>query len=30
VPHDYVVVEPPFEFLCMVPNREDHIEIVGD
>ena len=20
----------PFEFLCMVPNKEDHIEIVGD
>ena len=27
-PHDYQVVEPPFEFLCMVPNRDDKISIV--
>jgi quercetin dioxygenase-like cupin family protein len=27
VPHSYDVVEGPFEFLCMVPNREDRIEI---
>lgn len=30
VPHDYRVVEAPFEFLCMVPNAPDKIEIVGD
>lgn len=28
-PHSYEVVEAPFEFLCMVPNRPDRIEIVG-
>jgi len=28
-PHSYEVVEGPFEFLCMVPNREDRIEILG-
>lgn len=27
-PHSYEVVEGPFEFLCMVPNREDRIEIL--
>jgi quercetin dioxygenase-like cupin family protein len=27
VPHSYAVLEAPFEFLCMVPNREDRIEI---
>ncbi|MCA9753478.1 MAG: cupin domain-containing protein [Gemmatimonadetes bacterium] len=27
-PHSYEVIEAPFEFLCMVPNREDRIEIV--
>lgn len=26
-PHDYQVIEAPFEFLCMVPNEEDRIEI---
>ena len=26
-PHSYEVVQAPFEFLCMVPNREDRIEI---
>ncbi len=29
-PHFYEVVEPPFEFLCMVPNTPDTIEIVDD
>jgi quercetin dioxygenase-like cupin family protein len=30
-PHAYRVVEAPFEFLCMVPNRPDEIRIVeGD
>jgi quercetin dioxygenase-like cupin family protein len=28
VPHSYSVVEAPFEFLCMVPNAPDHIELV--
>ena len=28
VPHFYEVVEAPFEFLCMVPNAPDTIEIV--
>lgn len=27
-PHSYRVTEAPFEFLCMVPNREDHIRFV--
>ncbi len=27
-PHSYEVLEAPFEFLCMVPNRPDRIEIV--
>jgi quercetin dioxygenase-like cupin family protein len=27
-PHYYKVVEAPFEFLCMVPNSPDKIEIV--
>jgi len=27
-PHDYEVLEAPFEFLCMVPNREDRIHIL--
>ncbi len=26
-PHSYQVVEAPFEFLCIVPNREDRIEL---
>ena len=29
-PHSYEVLEAPFEFLCMVPNREDRIEILDD
>jgi len=28
VPHAYEVLEGPFEFLCMVPNLPDRIEIV--
>lgn len=28
VPHSYEVLEAPFEFLCMVPNKPDRIEIV--
>ncbi len=27
-PHFYEVLEPPFEFLCMVPNLEDEIRIL--
>ncbi len=27
-PHFYEVLEAPFEFLCMVPNDEDRIEIL--
>jgi len=30
VPHDYRVEEAPFEFLCMVPNLPDEIELVDD
>ena len=26
-PHSYEVVQAPFEFLCMVPNREDRIDL---
>lgn len=29
-PHSYAVVEPPFEFLCVVPNAEDAIEILEE
>ncbi len=28
-PHFYEVLEAPFEFLCMVPNQPDRIELVG-
>jgi quercetin dioxygenase-like cupin family protein len=28
-PHFYEVIEAPFEFLCVVPNGPDRIEIVG-
>ncbi|HUP20770.1 MAG TPA: cupin domain-containing protein [Gemmatimonadota bacterium] len=28
VPHSYRVVEAPFEFLCVVPNAADRIEIL--
>jgi len=27
-PHSYEVIEAPFEFLCVVPNRPDRIAIV--
>jgi quercetin dioxygenase-like cupin family protein len=30
MPHDYRVLEPPFEFLCMVPNRPDEITILDE
>ena len=26
-PHSYHVVKAPFEFLCMVPQRQDRIEL---
>ena len=29
VPHSYQVVEAPFEFLCIVPNAPDRIDLVG-
>ena len=29
-PHSYSVTEGPFEFLCLVPNREDTIRILDD
>lgn len=28
VPHSYEVLEAPFEFLCVVPNRSDQIRLV--
>ena len=28
-PHFYEVLEAPFEFLCVVPNAPDRLEIVG-
>lgn len=30
VPHSYAVLEAPFEFLCMVPNLPDELEILDD
>ncbi len=30
VPHSYEVIEEPFEFLCMVPNLPDAIEILPE
>ena len=30
VPHSYEVTEAPFEFLCIVPNREDCITLVQE
>ena len=30
VPHDYQVLEGPFEFLCMVPNLPDRIELLDE
>jgi quercetin dioxygenase-like cupin family protein len=29
VPHSYEVVEAPFEFLCVVPNAPDRLEILA-
>lgn len=29
LPHSYEVIEAPFEFLCLVPNRPDRIDLVG-
>jgi quercetin dioxygenase-like cupin family protein len=29
-PHSYEVLEAPFEFLCVVPNAPDRIEILDD
>ncbi len=29
-PHSYEVLEAPFEFLCMVPNLPDRIEILDE
>lgn len=29
VPHSYQVLEAPFEFLCMVPNAPDRLEILA-
>ena len=28
-PHSYSVIEAPFEFLCVVPNAADRIEVCG-
>ncbi len=28
LPHSYEVIEAPFEFLCLVPNRPDRIDLV--
>lgn len=30
MPHDYQVLEAPFEFLCVVPNQPDEITIVEE
>ncbi len=30
VPHSYEVLEAPFEFLCVVPNAPDKIEILDE
>lgn len=29
VPHSYEVVEGPFEFICVVPDRPDQVTLVG-
>ena len=29
-PHYYQVIEAPFEFLCLVPNATDRLEIIKD
>ena len=28
IPHSYSVLQAPFEFLCMVPNKDDEIRLV--
>ena len=28
--HDYQVLTAPFEFLCLVPNQEDKVELCPD
>jgi quercetin dioxygenase-like cupin family protein len=30
VPHSYAVVEAPFEFLCVVPNRPDTLTVLDE
>lgn len=30
VPHSYEVVEGPFEFLCIVPNRPDQVHVIDE
>jgi quercetin dioxygenase-like cupin family protein len=30
VPHSYSVIDAPFEFLCIVPNAPDRIELMND
>jgi quercetin dioxygenase-like cupin family protein len=30
VPHDYSVLEAPFEFLCMVPNGPDEVRLTEE
>lgn len=30
VPHSYQVIEAPFEFLCIVPNKPDRISILNE
>lgn len=30
MPHSYEVLEAPFEFLCLVPNLPDELEILGE
>jgi quercetin dioxygenase-like cupin family protein len=29
-PHKYEVLESPFQFLCLIPNQEDKVTIVGE
>jgi quercetin dioxygenase-like cupin family protein len=29
-PHSYEVLEAPFEFLCLVPNQPDRVELLRD
>ncbi len=30
VPHDYQVLEAPFEFICVVPNHEDRVTLCDE